>query len=117
MEPRPVRNVTDSSLQPRQREGETEPSAAVEPHQPEGSRNGDRRSADPNEVTIRRQDDGQIVAIGGDEHTAFLLGTTGFAPTPGGARDHYTLPAGEHRYEENEIARVGAAGARKGRSP
>ncbi|MEU6233668.1 DUF317 domain-containing protein [Kitasatospora sp. NPDC047058] len=97
LEPGPRRNLPPGTGQQSAREGPGEAPAEPEP-EPAGP-----SSPDPNAVTIRRTDEGTIVASGGDAHTAFLVGTTGFAPTPG-SPDHYTLPTGHQQYEENEIA-------------
>ncbi len=95
LEPRPRRNLPPARGQQSAREG-----PGGTPADPEDARLG---RPDPNAATIRRTDEGAIVASGGDEHAAFLLGTTGFAPTPG-SRNRYALPAGHQQYEENEIA-------------
>ncbi|MEU3568780.1 DUF317 domain-containing protein [Kitasatospora sp. NPDC036755] len=95
LEPRHRRNLPPARGQQPTREDQGE--APAEPGPAEPGRAG------PNTVTIRRTDDGAITATGGDAHAAFLVGTTGFAPTPGRS-NHYTLPAGHPRNEENKIA-------------
>ncbi|MFE2722819.1 DUF317 domain-containing protein [Kitasatospora sp. NPDC059327] len=97
LEPSPRRNLPPGSGQRPSRE---DPGAAPPEPEPEPAGPG---LPDPNAVIIRRTSEGAIVASGGNEHTAFLLGTTGFAPTPG-SPNHYTLPTGRQQYEENEIA-------------
>ncbi|MFB7906918.1 DUF317 domain-containing protein [Kitasatospora sp. NPDC056076] len=92
LEPCPRRHLPPGTGQQSAREGPPAEPGPSGPGQP-----------DPNAVIIRRTDEGAIVASGGDEHTAFLVGTTGFAPTPG-SPNHYTLPTGHEHYEENEIA-------------
>ncbi|MEU4113236.1 DUF317 domain-containing protein [Kitasatospora sp. NPDC028055] len=95
LEPSARRNLPPGRQPQSAREGPGERQADPEDASPD--------STEPNTVTIRRTDEGAIVASGGDEHTALLVGTTGFAPTPG-SRNHYTLPTGHQQYEENEIA-------------
>ncbi|WP_149030353.1 MULTISPECIES: DUF317 domain-containing protein [unclassified Kitasatospora] len=88
LEPCPRRHLPPGTGQQSAREGLPAEPGPAGPGRP-----------DPNAVTIRRTDEGAIVASGGDEHTAFLVGTTGFAPTPG-SPNHYTLPTGHQHYEE-----------------
>nr|BEK67577.1 hypothetical protein KPHV_48040 [Kitasatospora purpeofusca] len=95
LEPRPRRNLPPGTGQQPANKDQGEAPAEPEP--------GGPGQPDPNAVTIRRTPDGAITASGGDAHTAFLVGTTGFAPTPG-TPDHFTLPTGHQQYEENEIA-------------